>query len=150
MSDIYPIAVPKWGIEMVEGTISSWNKAVGDAVSKNDDIFEMESDKIVNVWESPTDGVLRRQLVPEGETKAVGTLLGIIAGADVSDADIDAFIADFAGPAAAPAAAAAAPAAARLFFSRRSVLTAGPLVGPRQRRRRRRRRREKNTCGCWR
>ena len=25
MSDIYPIAVPKWGIEMVEGSINSWN-----------------------------------------------------------------------------------------------------------------------------
>ena len=31
MSDIYPIAVPKWGIEMVEGTINTWNKAEGDA-----------------------------------------------------------------------------------------------------------------------
>ena len=30
MSDIYPIAVPKWGIEMVEGTITTWNKSEGD------------------------------------------------------------------------------------------------------------------------
>ena len=32
MSDIYPIAVPKWGIEMVEGTINQWNKQEGDPV----------------------------------------------------------------------------------------------------------------------
>ena len=32
MSDIYPIAVPKWGIEMVEGTITTWNKSEGDAI----------------------------------------------------------------------------------------------------------------------
>ena len=57
MSDIYPVAVPKWGIEMVEGTITGWNKQVGDPVDKGDEIFEMESDKIVNVWESPVDGV---------------------------------------------------------------------------------------------
>ena len=44
MSDIYPIAVPKWGIEMVEGTITTWNKSEGDAIAKGDEVFEMESD----------------------------------------------------------------------------------------------------------
>ncbi|MEH6611086.1 MAG: dihydrolipoamide acetyltransferase family protein [Halioglobus sp.] len=97
MSGIYPIAVPKWGIEMVEGTITTWNKAVGETVSKDDEVFEMESDKIVNVWESPVDGVLRRVLVEEGEAKEVGGLLGIIAAADVDDGEIDAFIESFAG-----------------------------------------------------
>ena len=82
MSQIQPIAVPKWGIEMVEGTVTTWNKEPGDAVAKGDEVFEMESDKIVNSWESPTDGVLRRRLVEEGETLQVGALLGIIAPAD--------------------------------------------------------------------
>jgi len=93
VSDIYPIAVPKWGIEMVEGTITSWNKSEGDAIAKGDEVFEMESDKIVNVWDSPVDGVLRRVLVAEGDAHPVGALLGIIASADVADSDIDAFIA---------------------------------------------------------
>jgi len=97
MSAIYPIAVPKWGIEMVEGTIATWIKDLGSAVAKGDDVFEMESDKIVNVWESPVDGVLRRRLADEGDTVAVGGLLGIIAPADISDAEIDKFIADFSG-----------------------------------------------------
>ena len=93
MSDIYPIAVPKWGIEMVEGTITNWNKSEGDAISKGDEVFEMESDKIVNVWDSPVDGILRRVLVPAGEAHPVGALLGVIADASVADSDIDAFIA---------------------------------------------------------
>ena len=71
MSDIYPIAVPKWGIEMVEGTITTWNKSEGDAITKGDEVFEMESDKIVNVWDSPVDGVLRRVLVPAGDAHPV-------------------------------------------------------------------------------
>ncbi|MEM0954931.1 MAG: dihydrolipoamide acetyltransferase family protein [Pseudomonadota bacterium] len=134
MSDIYPIAVPKWGIEMVEGTVNTWNKAEGDTIAKGDEVFEMESDKIVNVWDSPVDGVLRRIIAQEGDAHPVGALLGVIAAADVPDTDIDAFVAGFAGgaiddgadtaaenspaagsPAAAPAAAgspAAAPAAA--------------------------------------
>ncbi|MEP1595799.1 MAG: biotin/lipoyl-containing protein, partial [Halieaceae bacterium] len=108
MSEIYPIAVPKWGIEMVEGTIAGWLKAVGDSVASGDEVFEMESDKIVNVWESPVDGVLRRLLAEEGDTRPVGALLGVIADASVDDAAIDDFIANFAGaeaPAAEPAAA---------------------------------------------
>lgn len=100
MSDIYPIAVPKWGIEMVEGTINTWNKQEGDSIAKGDEVFEMESDKIVNVWDSPVEGVLRRILAPAGEAHAVGALLGVIAAADVSDSDIDAFIKEFAGAAA--------------------------------------------------
>ncbi len=108
MSDIYPIAVPKWGIEMVEGTITNWNKAEGDAISKGDEVFEMESDKIVNVWDSPVDGVLRRVLVPAGDAHPVGALLGVIADASVADSDIDAFIAAHSS---APVEAEAAPAA---------------------------------------
>ena len=108
MSDIYPIAVPKWGIEMVEGTITNWNKAEGDAISKGDEVFEMESDKIVNVWDSPVDGILRRVLVPAGDAHPVGALLGVIADASVADSDIDAFIAAHSS---APAETAATPAA---------------------------------------
>jgi len=94
VSEIYPIAVPKWGIEMVEGTITAWNKSEGDAVAKGDEVFEMESDKIVNVWDSPVAGVLRRVLVPAGDAHPVGALLGIIADASVADGDIDQFIAE--------------------------------------------------------
>ena len=108
MSDIYPIAVPKWGIEMVEGTITAWNKSEGDAIAKGDEVFEMESDKIVNVWDSPVDGVLRRVLVSEGDAHPVGALLGVIADASVADNDIDAFIAAHSS---APAESEAAPAA---------------------------------------
>ena len=100
--------MPKWGIEMVEGTIAGWLKAVGDSVASGDEVFEMESDKIVNVWESPVDGVLRRLLAEEGDTRPVGGLLGVIADASVDDAAIDDFIANFGGaetPAAEPAAA---------------------------------------------
>jgi len=114
MSEIYPIAVPKWGIEMVEGTITTWNKQEGDAVAKGDEVFEMESDKIVNVWDSPVDGVLRKIVAQEGDAHPVGALLGVIAAADVADSAIEEFVAGFAGTAAqATEATAAAPAPAK-------------------------------------
>ena len=122
MSEIYPIAVPKWGIEMVEGTINAWNKSEGDPVAKGDEVFDMESDKIVNVWESPVHGVLRRIIATEGEAHPVGALLGIIAAAEVSDTDIDNFIAGFGGGKSTPAAPKTAAAAGA---------AAGPSAGPR-------------------
>jgi pyruvate dehydrogenase E2 component (dihydrolipoamide acetyltransferase) len=114
MSEIYPIAVPKWGIEMVEGTINTWNKQEGETVAKGDEVLEMESDKITNVWDSPVDGVLRRIVAQEGDALPVGALLGVIAPAEVDDSAIDEFIASFSGEPAeqaeAPAAASAKPA----------------------------------------
>jgi pyruvate dehydrogenase E2 component (dihydrolipoamide acetyltransferase) len=115
MSAIQPVAMPKMGIEMVEGTIAAWKKQPGDAVAAGEEVVEIESDKIINVWESPVAGVLRRRLAEDGEVLKVGALLGVIAAAEVGEAEIDAFIAAFGGPrelaAAAPApASVAAPA----------------------------------------
>ena len=76
---LYPITVPKWGIEMQEGTITGWQVDVGASVSKGDELIDIETDKIVNTMEAPVDGVVCRQLVEEGETLKVGELLGVIA-----------------------------------------------------------------------
>jgi pyruvate dehydrogenase E2 component (dihydrolipoamide acetyltransferase) len=120
VSEIYPIAVPKWGIEMVEGTITSWNKSEGDAIAKGDEVFEMESDKIVNVWDAPVAGVLRRIIAAAGDAHPVGALLGVIAAADVSDADIDQFIAEHS---AAKAETESAPAAAETATPQQTIQT---------------------------
>ena len=93
--NLYPITVPKWGIEMQEGTITGWQVAPGATVAKGDELIDIETDKIVNTMEAPVDGVVCRQLVEEGETLKVGELLGVIATGDTSDADIDAFIEAF-------------------------------------------------------
>lgn len=98
MSEIIAVAVPKWGIEMKEGTLIEWLKGVGDQVAVGDEVFEMESDKATNVWEAPHAGVLRRLLAEPGETHPVGALIGIIADADADDAAIDEFIAAHSTP----------------------------------------------------
>ncbi len=102
MTEITAVAVPKWGIEMKEGTLVEWLKGVGDQVAVGDEVFEMESDKATNVWEAPHAGVLRRLLAEPGETHPVGALIGIIADAGTDDAAIDEFIAEHATPAPAP------------------------------------------------
>ena len=92
---IYAVAIPKWGIEMERGTVSNWHSAVGDVVAKGDELVDLESDKIVNTLEATGDGMLRRQFAEVDDELVVGALIGIIADADVSDEEIDAFIADY-------------------------------------------------------
>lgn len=92
---LYPITVPKWGIEMQEGTVTGWQVAAGDQVNKGDDLIDIETDKIVNTLEAPVAGIVCKQLVGEGDTLKVGELLGVIATGAASAEQIDAFITGF-------------------------------------------------------
>ena len=89
---ISAITMPKWGIEMTEGTITGWRVDVGARVERGAEILDVETEKIVNAVEAPASGVLRRILSGSGDTRAVGALIGVIAEPAVSDADIKAFI----------------------------------------------------------
>lgn len=92
---IYAVAIPKWGIEMENGTITNWHSEVGDTVTKGDELADIESDKIVNTLEATATGVLRRRFVEADDQSNVGELIGIIAAQDVSDDAIEAFIVDY-------------------------------------------------------
>ncbi|HMB75103.1 MAG TPA: acetoin dehydrogenase dihydrolipoyllysine-residue acetyltransferase subunit [Kiloniellaceae bacterium] len=93
--EIHAVVMPKWGLAMTEGQVVSWLVAPGDAVAPGDELLEIETTKITNVLEAADAGVFRRQLVGEGETQPVSSLLGVIAGDGVSDEAIDAFIARY-------------------------------------------------------
>jgi pyruvate dehydrogenase E2 component (dihydrolipoamide acetyltransferase) len=96
MSDqIRPIVMPKWGLAMQEGMVAKWLVEEGAKISTGDEILDIETSKIANVFESPVAGPLRRIVVREGETVPVGALLGVVADAAVADAELDAFVARF-------------------------------------------------------
>jgi pyruvate dehydrogenase E2 component (dihydrolipoamide acetyltransferase) len=95
MSAIHPVTIPKWGIEMQEGTVTEWRVAEGQAVAKGDELIDIESDKIVNTMEAPADGVLHRIIAEADSTLKVGQLLGVIAPEGTASSDIDAFIEAF-------------------------------------------------------
>ena len=60
MSDIQPIVMPKWGLAMQEGTLAKWSAAEGDRSPLGQEIMDIETSKIANVFESPVAGVLRK------------------------------------------------------------------------------------------
>jgi pyruvate dehydrogenase E2 component (dihydrolipoamide acetyltransferase) len=97
---ITPLVMPKWGLEMREGTIAGWRVDEGARLAVGTPVVEVETDKISNVVEAPDAGLLRRKVARDGETLPVKSLLGVLAEPEVADADIDAFVAAYAVPAA--------------------------------------------------
>jgi pyruvate dehydrogenase E2 component (dihydrolipoamide acetyltransferase) len=98
MAGITPIIMPKWGLSMAEGTVGAWLVEVGTEITVGMPIVDVETDKIANAVEAPDPGLLRRKVANEGELLPVKALLGVLAGSDVSDAEVDAYIAAFVMP----------------------------------------------------
>ena len=111
------IRVPTLGESVTEATIGRWFKKAGDAVAVDEPLVELETDKVTIEVPAPSAGTLGEIAAKDGETVAVGALLGQIKDGAAGAA---------AKPAAAPAKAAApAPPPPRR-----------PLPPPRRRRRR--------------
>ena len=75
MSDV---VMPQMGESIVEGTLTRWLKKVGDAVERDEPLFEISTDKVDTEIPAPVAGVLSEILVPEGTTVAVNTVVGRI------------------------------------------------------------------------
>lgn len=101
------VPMPQMGESIAEGTVSRWLKKVGDAVKRDEPIFEISTDKVDAEIPSPSAGILVEILIGEGQTVAVQTI--------VARLETDAAAAASAptpAPAVAPAAPIPAPAAA--------------------------------------
>ena len=72
------VIMPQMGESITEGTMSKWLKQVGDAVKRDEPIFEISTDKVDAEIPAPNAGVLAEVLVTEGQTVAVGTIVARI------------------------------------------------------------------------
>ncbi len=72
------VVMPKVGLTMSEGTIVQWHKREGEYVHKGEPLFTFETEKSTLEHESPGSGVLRRILVPAGQTAACLTPVALL------------------------------------------------------------------------
>ena len=72
------IVVPQMGESIVEATVAQWLKTPGEAVKAREALVELETDKVNQVIEADTDGVLTQILAEVGATVAVGQAIGVI------------------------------------------------------------------------
>ena len=115
------ITMPKWGIEMQQGTLSEWHVAEGDQVEKGQLIALVETDKITNEMEADKAGVLHKILTPEGEVKIVGELLAVIGDSGASEDAVADFISKFKAPDTSMAAGGGAPKEAASIASKKDT-----------------------------
>ena len=92
------VTLPSLGESVTEGIITKWFKSVGDAVERDEPLFEISTDKVDSEMPSPAAGFLTEILAQEGDTVEVGARVAVIGG-------------DRAAAPAAPAAPVAAPSA---------------------------------------
>ena len=83
------VKLPRLGQGMESGTIVRWLKTEGDAVSKGEPLYELDTDKVTQEVEAESDGVLLKIVIPDGEVD-VGTTVGIIGA---QDEDVSALLA---------------------------------------------------------
>jgi 2-oxoglutarate dehydrogenase E2 component (dihydrolipoamide succinyltransferase) len=76
------IRVPSLGESVVEATVGQWFKQAGDSVAADEPLVELETDKVTVEVPAPVSGVLSEIVVKQGDTVAVGALLGSISDGD--------------------------------------------------------------------
>lgn len=72
------VVMPQMGESITTGTITKWNKNVGDTIEIDEILLEISTDKVESEIPSPTEGKVVEILYPEGETIDVGKLIAVI------------------------------------------------------------------------
>ena len=83
------VVMPQMGESIFEGTITKWLKKAGDAVQKDEPLFEISTDKVDAEIPSPASGVLREIRVGEGESVQINTVVAVIGGSGAAVAQGD-------------------------------------------------------------
>jgi pyruvate dehydrogenase E2 component (dihydrolipoyllysine-residue acetyltransferase) len=72
------VTLPSLGESVTEGIITQWFKKVGDAVARDEPLFEVSTDKVDSEMPSPAAGVLVEILAGEGDTVETGSRVAVI------------------------------------------------------------------------
>jgi pyruvate dehydrogenase E2 component (dihydrolipoamide acetyltransferase) len=80
------VVMPQMGESIAEGTIVRWIKKVGDAVERDEPLFEISTDKVDAEIPSPVAGVVTEIRAREGETVPVNSVVAIIGPAEAATA----------------------------------------------------------------
>jgi pyruvate dehydrogenase E2 component (dihydrolipoamide acetyltransferase) len=95
MANLKAFTMPKWGIEMSEGTIAEWMVAESAPFTRGQVLTLIETDKITNEVEAESDGCFVRLVAEAGEVYPVGALLGVLGDPGTAAGEVDAFVRSF-------------------------------------------------------
>jgi 2-oxoglutarate dehydrogenase E2 component (dihydrolipoamide succinyltransferase) len=118
---ILDVPVPQLSESVAEATLLQWHKKVGEAVARDENLIDIETDKVVLELPAPAQGVIVEILKGDGST--------VVAGEIIARIDTEATAAAGAA-AAAPAASSAAPAAAPAAAAPAAAASSGAIAMP--------------------
>jgi len=124
------VIMPQMGESIAEGTLTKWLKKAGDAVKRDEPLFEISTDKVDAEIPAPASGTLLEILVPEGQTVPINTVVARLAEAGEDSSKVQRPAAA-AAPAPQPAAAVHAP-SEKSEDSLKVERAAGPAAPPAQ------------------
>ncbi|MGN6703618.1 MAG: biotin/lipoyl-containing protein, partial [Burkholderiaceae bacterium] len=135
---IIEVKVPQLSESVAEATLLQWHKKVGDKVARDENLIDIETDKVVLELPSPDAGVITQVVKADGSTVVAGEVIAIL-DTEASAGVAQAAVTDLPTPAqAAPvtqqptaqapkAAGVAMPAAAKMMAD--NSMAAGPVAG---------------------
>jgi 2-oxoglutarate dehydrogenase E2 component (dihydrolipoamide succinyltransferase) len=80
----FEVKVPQLPESIADATVSAWHKKEGDKVSRDENIVDLETDKVMLEVPSPTDGIIKQIIKQSGSTVKAHEVLAIIEAADAS------------------------------------------------------------------
>jgi 2-oxoglutarate dehydrogenase E2 component (dihydrolipoamide succinyltransferase) len=122
------VVMPQMGESIFEGTITKWLKKTGDAVQKDEPLFEISTDKVDAEIPSPVAGILTEIKVAEGATVQINTVVAVIGGAAAAHTAVGAGTPAAPATAKAPEASAPPPPAVPAALNEGQRLRSSPLV----------------------
>ena len=75
---IIEIKVPALSESVAEATLLSWHKKIGDSINRDENLIDIETDKVVLELPSPDDGVLIEVIKNDGDTVIAGEVIAKI------------------------------------------------------------------------
>ncbi|KAB8033793.1 dihydrolipoamide acetyltransferase family protein [Fluviispira multicolorata] len=72
------VLMPQMGESIQEGTLTRWHKKVGDKVQREEELFEISTDKVDTVIPSPVSGVLVQIFAKENDVVNVNSVVAVI------------------------------------------------------------------------
>jgi 2-oxoglutarate dehydrogenase E2 component (dihydrolipoamide succinyltransferase) len=101
---IIEVKVPQLSESVAEATLLQWHKKVGEAVARDENLIDVETDKVVLELPAPEAGVISQIVEPDGATVVAGQVIALLdtdASAKPSPTEVKAVATPVAAPAAA-------------------------------------------------
>jgi 2-oxoglutarate dehydrogenase E2 component (dihydrolipoamide succinyltransferase) len=78
------VKVPQLPESVADATLVAWHKSPGDKVSRDENLADLETDKVVLEVPAPADGVLKEIRISDGTTVTAGDILAILEEGEAS------------------------------------------------------------------